>query len=96
MNRLAILVAASAGIAAVPVSAQSVAPAAAPPPAAQQQSAAKPAYDEKEIVCQKEEVTGSRLATRRVCMTRGEWLRARMADKAEIEAIQRRGDAQSK
>lgn len=95
MNRLAILVATSAGIAAAPVSAQAAGPIATQPPATQQQSA-KPAYDEKEIVCQKEEVTGSRLATRRVCMTRGEWMRARMADKAEIEAIQRRGDAQSK
>jgi len=94
MKFMAILVAASAGIASVPVVAQTAAPA--PAPAPQQQSASGPAYDEKEIVCQKQEVTGSRLATRRVCMTRGDWMRAQMSDKSEIEAIQRRGDSQSK
>jgi invasion protein IalB len=95
MKLMTVLAVASAGMAAV-AQAQTAAPAAAPAPAAQEQSAAQQAYDEKEIVCQKQEVTGSRLATRRVCMTRGEWMRARMADKAEIEAIQRRGDASSK
>jgi invasion protein IalB len=96
MNLMTILAAASAGIVAVAAQAQTAAPAPPPAAAAQQPSTARPAYDEKEIVCQKEEVTGSRLATRRVCMTRGEWMRAKMADKAELEAIQRRGDASSK
>jgi hypothetical protein len=68
-------------------------------PAAQPQAqsqAQQPAYDASEIVCQKQEVTGSRLAVRRVCMTRGQWLESQMSDKSELEAIQRRGDAQSK
>lgn len=58
-------------------------------------TAAQIAYD-NEIVCQKEEVTGSRLGSHRVCMTRGEWMRSRMEDKAWVERMQRTGDASSK
>jgi hypothetical protein len=66
-------------------------------PQAQQasQTAAQIAY-ENQIVCQKEEVTGSRLGSHRVCMTRGEWARSRMEDKAWVERMQRTGDASSK
>ncbi|HWC57094.1 MAG TPA: hypothetical protein VG434_09040 [Sphingomicrobium sp.] len=59
------------------------------------QTAAQIAY-ENQIVCQKEEVTGSRLGSHRVCMTRGEWARSRMEDKAWVERMQRTGDASSK
>ena len=64
-------------------------------PQQSQKTAAQIAYD-NEIVCQKEEVTGSRLGSHRVCMTRGEWMRSRMEDKAWVERMQRTGDAQSK
>lgn len=64
-------------------------------PRQSQKTAAQIAYD-NEIVCQKEEVTGSRLGSHRVCMTRGEWMRSRMEDKAWVERMQRTGDAQSK
>jgi hypothetical protein len=72
-------------------------PAQSPQPAQPQQStktAAQIAYD-NEIVCQKEEVTGSRLGSHRVCMTRGEWMRSRMEDKAWVERMQRTGDHSS-
>lgn len=63
---------------------------------AQQSSTPARAAYENEIVCQKEEVTGSRLGSHRVCMTRGEWARSRMEDKAWVERMQRTGDASSK
>ena len=42
---------------------------------------AKKKADPNEIVCEKQEVLGSRLATRRVCMTRSEWAERRRADR---------------
>ena len=60
------------------------------------QSAAAPAvqakkgHDPNEMVCEKVEVPGSRIATKKVCMTRGEWAdqqrQDRMAtDKAQVD-----------
>ena len=44
--------------------------------------------DRNEVVCQKIEVTGSRLATKRVCKTRAEWADLKLQDRQEIERIQ--------
>lgn len=46
------------------------------------------AQDPNEVICEKQEVTGSRLATRRVCKTRAEWADLRLQDRQETERIQ--------
>ena len=53
-------------------------------PAAQ----AKPADPMSEVVCQKQSIVGSRLATRRVCMTRQQWLEQRSTDRQDVEKAQ--------
>ena len=40
------------------------------------------------VICEKEEVTGSRLATRKVCMTRSQWEDARRQDRMNLEKVQ--------
>ena len=56
------------------------------PPAAQPQ---KPTGAESnEIICQKQEVLGSRLATKRVCKTRAEWADAKLQDRQAVEKVQ--------
>jgi invasion protein IalB len=40
------------------------------------------------VICEKEEVTGSRLATRKVCMTRSQWEDARRQDRMGLEKVQ--------
>ena len=53
---------------------------------------AKKALDPNEVVCEKQLVPGSRLATKRVCMTRAQWADLRAQDREEIEKVQvRRG-----
>ena len=46
------------------------------------------AADPNEVVCEKQEVTGSRLAHRKVCMTRAQWKDARSQDRAATEKVQ--------
>ena len=70
---------ASTLVIATPVSGQTT-----PQPAAQ----AKPADPMSEIVCQKQEVVGSRLATRRVCLTRQQWLEQQSSDRRDVEKSQ--------
>ena len=41
-----------------------------------------------EVVCEKVEVMGTRLASNRVCMTRAEWAQRRRADREEVERVQ--------
>lgn len=41
-----------------------------------------------EVVCQKVEVPGSRVATKRVCMTRLQWQEQRTQDRQDIEHVQ--------
>jgi predicted secreted protein len=48
---------------------------------------AKP-QDRNQKICEKVEITGSRLAAKRVCMTRGQWEDARLQDRQEIERVQ--------
>ena len=76
-------------IALVAVSGPASAQQAASPPAGQ-----APAQDPKtrdhmnEVVCQKQEVIGSRLATKRICKTRAEWADHQLQDRQGIEKIQ--------
>lgn len=49
---------------------------------------AKKALDPNEVVCEKQLVAGSRLATKRVCMTRAQWADLKSQDRQEIEKAQ--------
>jgi hypothetical protein len=60
-----------------------------PPPASQ---TPKKSLDLNEVVCEKQTVPGSRLATKRVCMTRAQWADLKAQDREEVEKAQvRRG-----
>ena len=41
-----------------------------------------------EVVCEKSESIGSRLATKKVCMTRAQWEEARRLDRQEVDRAQ--------
>lgn len=41
-----------------------------------------------EIVCEQTEVIGSRLAKKKVCMTRAQWADAQLQDRQHIEKVQ--------
>jgi hypothetical protein len=56
--------------------------------AQQQQQPAAKADNPNEIVCEKEEVTGSRIASKRVCMTRSQWADQRRSDRMDVEKVQ--------
>jgi len=61
-----------------------------PPAASQQQAPQNP----NEIVCHKQEVTGSRLGAKKVCKTRAEWADLQLQDKQELTRVQtQRGNA---
>jgi hypothetical protein len=62
------------------VLAQSVQPA--------QQSAATKTPDPNEVVCEKEQDSSSRIATKRVCMTRSQWAEQRRLNRQDIEKVQ--------
>ena len=44
--------------------------------------------DPNEIVCEKQEVLGTRLSARRVCKTRAQWAEERRLQRMEIEKAQ--------
>ena len=44
--------------------------------------------DPNEVVCEKQEVLGSRLGSKRVCKTRSEWAEQRRLERQEIEKVQ--------
>jgi len=44
--------------------------------------------DPNEVVCQKLEVIGSRLAVKKICMTRSQWEDSRLQDRQFVEKIQ--------
>jgi hypothetical protein len=67
------------GLVATPTFAQSTPPAAPAP--------AKP-DDRNRKICEKVSVIGSRLATKRVCMTRAEWDQAQLQDRQDLERVQ--------
>ena len=49
------------------------------------------ARDPNQVVCENEEVLGSRLATRRVCMTRAQWAERQREERATINRSQTEG-----
>jgi invasion protein IalB len=57
------------------------------PPSATKDANAQP-LDLNQVVCERQEVLGSRLATKRVCMTRSQWADLRAQDRQEIERVQ--------
>ena len=52
------------------------------------QQSAKNVKDPNQIICQKEEDTGSRLSAHKVCKTRAQWAADRQGDRMEIERVQ--------
>jgi hypothetical protein len=50
--------------------------------------AVKKSSDLNKVVCEKVEILGSRLASKKVCMTRYEWAERRQADRHEVEKAQ--------
>lgn len=57
-----------------------------PPPLATAQLPARP--DASEVICERQSVIGSRLAHRKVCLTRSQWDDARRQDRQETEKVQ--------
>ena len=49
---------------------------------------AAPVNNPNEIVCEKQETTGSRIGARRVCMSRAEWADRKLQDRQELERVQ--------
>jgi hypothetical protein len=74
------LVAAAVAGTALPTLAQ--APASQSPPATQKPNVAE------EVICKKEESTGSRIGAKRVCMTRTQWADRLLQDRQELERAQ--------
>jgi hypothetical protein len=48
--------------------------------------------DPTEVVCEKVEVIGTRLASNRVCMTRAQWAEQKRQNRDEVERVQTRRD----
>ena len=71
------------------MSGSALAQAAAPAPA-QNPAPARVGPDPNEVICEKQEVLGSRLSSRRVCHTRAEWADLRLQDRQELERVQTR------
>ena len=46
------------------------------------------APDPNQVICEKHQVTGSRLAVRRVCKTRAQWADQRLQDRQDVEKVQ--------
>ena len=46
------------------------------------------APDPNQVICEKQEVLGSRLATRKVCMTRSEWAEQKRLQRETVERSQ--------
>jgi hypothetical protein len=79
MRKLMITTAAALLIGPAPALAQTSPPA---------QQAAKPAKDPNEIICEKQEVIGTRLASEKICKTRAEWAEERRASRMSVEKTQ--------
>jgi hypothetical protein len=52
------------------------------------QKASKDSHDPNEVVCEKQEETGSRLASHKVCMTRSQWAEQRRLNRMDIDKMQ--------
>ena len=46
--------------------------------------------DPNEVICERQEVLGSRLAKRKVCHTRAEWADLKLQDRQDLERAQTR------
>lgn len=57
------------------------------PPGATPSSVVK-AHDPNEVICERQEVLGSRLQAKRICMTRSQWADAKSQDRQDIERAQ--------
>ncbi len=66
---------------------------AAPVTASGSASAQADGYDPNERVCEKIIVTGSRLASKKVCMTRAQWAERQRDDRDAVERAQRAAHA---
>jgi invasion protein IalB len=49
---------------------------------------AKPALDLNQVVCEREQDTGSRLTAHKVCMTRSQWAEQRRLNRLDVDKIQ--------
>lgn len=49
---------------------------------------AKPGLDPNEVVCEREEDTGSRLSSHKICMTRSQWAEQRRLNRQDIDKLQ--------
>ena len=49
---------------------------------------AKKALDPSQVVCETQKVIGSRLAVKRICMTRAQWAERRLVDRQDVEKAQ--------
>ena len=54
----------------------------------EQQKGAKSDDPGQQVICEKQEVVGSRLAVKRVCKTRAQWAEDRLQDRKEVERVQ--------
>lgn len=59
-----------------------------PAPASTSAEGVAPGKDPNEIVCEKQEVLGTRLTARKVCKTRAQWADERRLQRMEIEKAQ--------
>lgn len=51
-------------------------------------ASADKAPDPNEVICEREQETGSRVGAKRVCMTRSQWADRKSQDRQEIEKAQ--------
>ena len=72
------------------ISAPTFAQSAQPTPPAQQ--GAKPARDPNEIVCERQQELGSRIASQRICKTRAEWAEERRTQRQDVDKAQMQRD----
>lgn len=82
--RICLITLVATSVAASPAAAQTMTP---PAPSAPAQPA-RPAKDPSEIICEKQEELGSRLASTKVCHTRAEWADLRHQDRQMIDKAQ--------
>jgi len=52
------------------------------------QKASKDSHDPNEVVCEKQEETGSRLASHKICMTRAQWAEQKRLNRMDIDKLQ--------
>ena len=77
--------------AALAISQPSIAQTTTPPQSPPSATAKSASPDMNEVVCERQEVTGSRLARKKVCMTRAQWAASRLEDRQAIEKVQVQG-----